>query len=166
MNNIDITTGTLGKAIGGAAGGYIAGKKDVIDLLTQQSRSQIFSNGISPATAGTALASFKIVKEQPEKVISLQEKTIFFRKKLKESGFKPLDGESAIIPIIVGKTALAIKISDALLKKGFFVTGFGFPVVPEGTARIRVQISDALNYDDMEKAISAFVSVGHKFGIV
>jgi glycine C-acetyltransferase len=166
MDKIDITTGTLGKALGGAAGGYVSGKKDVIDLLIQQSRSQIFSNGISPATAGTALASFKIVKNEPVKVASLQQKSKFFRGKLLENGFKPLDGESAIVPIIVGKTALAIRISEALLKEGFFVTGFGFPVVPEGTARIRVQISDSLSYEDMEKALSAFVKVGKQFGII
>ena len=157
MDKVDIITGTLGKAIGGAAGGYVAGRKDIIDLLVQQSRSQIFSNGISPATAGTALASFKIVNEQPQKVI---------RNKLHEAGFKPLDGESAIVPIIVGETALAISISNALLKEGFFVTGFGFPVVPEGTARIRVQISDALSYEDMEKALNAFVKVGKEFNLI
>lgn len=166
MDKIDITTGTLGKAIGGAAGGYVAGRKDMIDLLVQQSRSQIFSNGISPATAGTALASFEIVKNQPEKVSSLQQKTKYFRGKLFENGFKPLDGDSAIVPIIVGETALAIKISAALLKEGFFVTGFGFPVVPEGTARVRVQISDALSYEDMDKAIAAFIKIGKQFELI
>lgn len=156
-DKVDIYTGTLGKALGGAAGGYVAGKKEVIEMLFQTSRPQIFSNAISPVTAATALKALELVTA--ERVHCLQEKILYFRKKLHENGLKPLEGESAILPIIVGQTSKAISLSSQLLEKGFYVTGFGFPVVPEGEARIRLQVSDALSFDDIDKAVIAIAEV-------
>ncbi|MBI1364183.1 MAG: glycine C-acetyltransferase [Proteobacteria bacterium] len=166
MDEVDITTGTLGKALGGAAGGYVAGRKHVIDMLVQASRTHIFSNGISPATAGGAMAAVKTMLGNPKMVDTLHSNTQYFRDGLQKRGFKPLDGESAIVPIIVGDTAFAISIADKLLKKGVFVTGFGFPVVPEGTARIRVQISAALSKSDMDTVLNALESVGREVGLL
>jgi glycine C-acetyltransferase len=166
IDEIDITTGTLGKALGGAAGGYVAGRKHIVDMLIQASRTHIFSNGISPATAGAALAAIQVMRSKPDIVTDLHEKTAYFRDGLKKRGFKPLEGESAIVPIIVGDTAFAIKIAGKLLQKGVFVTGFGFPVVPEGAARIRVQISSALSYKDMDIVLSALEGVGQEVGLL
>lgn len=156
-DKVDIYTGTLGKALGGAAGGYIAGSKALIDMLFQASRPQIFSNAISPVTAATALAALELVSEK--KVQSLQDKVRYFRESLTNKGLKPLDGESAILPLIVGETSKAISLSEKLLEKGFYVTGFGFPVVPEGEARIRLQVSDALSFEDINKAVNAIYEV-------
>ena len=166
MDRVHLTTGTLGKALGGAAGGYVAGPKDVIDMLVQASRPHIFSNSISPATAGGALAALKLLTQEPERVTSLHEKVAYCRDGLKRLGYKPLEGDSAIVPIIVGDTAFAIKIADAMLAKGVFVTGFGFPVVPEGTARVRVQVSDALSFADIDKVLEAFAEVGRAVGLL
>lgn len=163
---VDITTWTLGKAMGGAAGGYVTGRKDVIDLLIQASRPHIFSNGIAPATAGAALAAFRLLERNPALVTTLHQNVAYFRSGLKKLGFKPLDGESAIVPIIVGDTAFAIKMSDALLKEGIYVTGFGFPVVPEGAARIRVQMSAGLTKADLDRALAAFEKVGRAFNLI
>ncbi len=164
--HIDIYTGTLGKSLGGAAGGYVAGRQDIIDMLIQKSRPHIFSNAISPATAGAAMGALDVLTKHPEMVAELHGKVAYFRDGLKKLGFKPLDGESAIVPIIVGETATAIRLSEELLKEHIFVTGFGFPVVPEGAARIRVQISQALSYADMDKALEAFRKVGEKNGLL
>ncbi|MFT7432981.1 MAG: glycine C-acetyltransferase [Alphaproteobacteria bacterium] len=152
-NKVDIYTGTLGKALGGAAGGYVAGKKDVIDILFQASRPQIFSNGISPVTAAGAMKAIELVTQK--RLTSLHEKIKYFREGLQKIGLMPVEGDSAILAIILGETAFAIKVSDTLLKYGFFVTGFGFPVVPEGEARIRIQVSDGLSYADIDAAIVA-----------
>lgn len=166
-DKVDIYTGTLGKALGGAAGGYVAGPQHVIDLLIQQSRPHIFSNGISPATAGAAMASIRLIKREPQRVKSVQDKSRWFRDALRAEGFSPLEGESAIVPIIVGDTAFAMSISEKMLKEhGIFVTGFGFPVVPKGTARIRVQISDAMSQEDLDYALKAFVTVGKEVGLL
>ncbi|HEY9179215.1 MAG TPA: glycine C-acetyltransferase [Candidatus Baltobacteraceae bacterium] len=163
---IDIITGTLGKALGGAAGGFVAGSKALIDTLTQKSRPQLFSNALPATVACSALAAIEYLDAHPELAQRLRENTEYFRNELTRLGFKPLEGESAIIPIIVGDTAFAIAMSDQLLKKGVFVTGFGFPVVPEGTARIRVQISAKLTKDEMDRALAAFESVGKEVGLL
>ena len=165
-DKVDIITGTLGKALGGAAGGYVAAGKDIIDMLIQASRPHIFSNSISPATAAGALAALELMEAEPRRVTSLHEKVAYFRKGLVELGFKPLAGESAIIPIIVGETAFAIKIAAKMLQKGVYVTGFGFPVVPEGAARVRVQISDALSKADMDAALKAFAEIGQELNLL
>lgn len=165
-DKVDIITGTLGKALGGAAGGYVAGPRCVTEALIQAARPHIFSNAISPPTAGSAMAAIDLLEKEPERVDSLRGKTAYFRQALKDIGFKPLDGDSAIIPILIGETAEAIKVAEAMLEEGIFVTGFGFPVVPEGEARVRVQISDALTRADLERALEAFKKIGNKLGLL
>jgi glycine C-acetyltransferase len=163
---IDIITGTLGKALGGAAGGFVAGSDALIDTLIQRSRPQLFSNALPATVACSSLAAIEYLDAHPELVADLREKTRYFREGLKRIGYKPLESESAIVPIIVGETAFAIALSDKLLNAGVFVTGFGYPVVPEGTARIRVQISAALTTDEMDRALAAFERVGRESGVL
>jgi len=156
LGEVDVITGTLGKALGGAAGGYVASSEEVCDLLAQRSRPQLFSNALPPTVACSALRAIEVMLEQPELLARLRENTRVFRALLVEAGYRPLDGEAAIIPIIVGETAEAIALSSRLLDEGVFVTGFGFPVVPEGTARVRVQMSAAIEQEHLERAIGAF----------
>jgi glycine C-acetyltransferase len=163
---IDIITGTLGKALGGAAGGFVAGSNALVDTLIQRSRPQLFSNALPATVACSALEAIEYLDGHPELVQTLRENTTYFRAGLNRIGYKPIEGESAIVPIIVGETAFAIAMSDKLLANGVFVTGFGFPVVPEGTARIRVQISAALTKDEMDRALAAFEDVGKSVGIL
>lgn len=155
LGEVDIITSTLGKALGGAAGGFAAGSRILIDYLEQVSRPQIFSNAISPETAAVGLAALKILKKDPSRVEKLKENTALIRRLLQEKGLKPLEGESAIIPIIIGETSKAIGISKKLLAKNIFITGFGYPVVPEGTARLRIQSSAALTPEVIKKACDA-----------
>jgi glycine C-acetyltransferase len=163
---IDVITGTLGKALGGAAGGFVAGSEALIDTLIQRSRPQLFSNALPATVACSSLAAIDYLDSHPDLVEQLRENTRYFREGLKRIGYSPLESESAIVPIIVGETAFAIAISDKLLKAGVFVTGFGYPVVPEGTARIRVQISAALAKDEMDRALAAFERVGWETGLL
>jgi glycine C-acetyltransferase len=163
---IDIITGTLGKALGGAAGGFVAGSNALVDTLIQRSRPQLFSNALPATVACSSLAAIEYLESHPELVERLRDNTRYFRDALNRMGYKPLDSESAIVPIIVGETAFAIAVSDKLLKAGVFVTGFGYPVVPEGTARIRVQISAALTKDEMDRALAAFEKVGRETGLL
>jgi len=165
-SQIDIITGTLGKALGGAAGGFVAGSHALIDTLIQRSRPQLFSNALPATVACSSLQAIEYLDAHPELAEKLRENVAYFRAGLQRLGFKPLEGESAIVPIIVGDTAFAIAMSDALLKKGVFVTGFGFPVVPEGTARIRTQLSAALSKDEMDRALAAFETVGREVGLL
>lgn len=165
-SEVDVITGTLGKALGGAAGGFVAGSAALIDTLIQRSRPQLFSNALPATVACSSMAAIDYLDDHPELVQSLRDKTRYFRDGLKQIGYKPLESESAIVPIIVGETAFAIAISDKLLKAGVFVTGFGYPVVPEGTARIRVQISAALTQDEMDRALRAFGNVGKETGLL
>jgi glycine C-acetyltransferase len=159
LGEVDVLTGTLGKALGGAAGGYVASSEEVCDLLAQRSRPQLFSNALPPTVACSALRAVEVMLEQPELLTRLRASTDRFRGRLVEAGYRPLDGEAAIIPIIVGETAAAIALSERLLDEGVFVTGFGYPVVPEGTARVRVQMSAALEDEHLERAIEAFIRV-------
>ncbi len=163
---IDVITGTLGKALGGAAGGFVAGSEALIDTLIQRSRPQLFSNALPATVACSSLAAIDYLDAHPELVQKLRENTQYFREGLKRVGYTPLESESAIVPIIVGETAFAIALSDKLLKAGVFVTGFGYPVVPEGTARIRVQTSAALTKSEMDRALGAFASVGREAGLL
>jgi glycine C-acetyltransferase len=156
---IDIITGTLGKALGGAAGGFVAGSANLIETLIQKSRPQLFSNALPATVACSALAAIEELESHPELLAKQRENIRYFRAGLDAIGFKPLEGDSAIIPIIVGETSFAIKMSDLLLKEGVFVTGFGFPVVPEGAARIRVQMSSALDRAQLDTALAAFKKV-------
>ncbi|MDR1705983.1 MAG: aminotransferase class I/II-fold pyridoxal phosphate-dependent enzyme [Clostridiales bacterium] len=151
-DGVDIISGTFGKALGGAGGGYIASSKAVCQILAQKSRPSLFSNALPPALCAIAKASVEYLLNNPGIVASLRDKTAYARKLIKDAGLKPLDGDSAIIPIIIGSTADAIKASQLMMDKGVFAIGFGFPVVPEGAARIRLQISDALEYADIDFA--------------
>lgn len=160
-DEVDIITGTLGKALGGAAGGYVAGPKPLVEMLFQASRPQIFSNAISPSTAAGALAAIELLDEQ--RLQSLHAKIKYFKEGLRKISLHPLEGDSAILPIILGETSKAIAFSEAMFKQGFFVTGFGFPVVPEGEARVRIQVSDALSYEDIDNALIALKEVSLNF---
>ncbi|HWA90964.1 MAG TPA: glycine C-acetyltransferase [Rhizomicrobium sp.] len=163
---IDIVTGTLGKALGGAAGGYVAGSKTLVDFLSQVSRPQLFSNALPATIAASAMKAVEILEREPERVARLHAITARLRDGLKAKGFKPLDGESAIVPIIVGDTAFAIRMSKALLAEGIFITGFGYPVVPEGTARLRIQACASLTDEQIDFALATFEKVGKKLGVV
>jgi glycine C-acetyltransferase len=166
LGEVDIITSTLGKALGGAAGGFVAGTASLCDMLTQRSRPQLFSNALPPTVASSALGAVRHLESHPQLVRKLRDNTSYFRSSITEAGFKPLAGETPIVPIIVGETATAIKMSDMLLDEGVFVTGFGFPVVPQGQARVRCQLSAAHSRDDLDLAISAFRTVGTKLGII
>jgi len=163
---IDIITGTLGKALGGAAGGFVAGSSALIDMLIQRSRPQLFSNALPATVACSSLAAIDYLDAHPELVDQLRANVAYFRNGLERIGLRPLEGPSAIVPIIVGDTAFAIAMSDRLLAKGIFVTGFGFPVVPEGTARIRTQLSAKLTQDEMNRALAAFECVAKDVGLL
>ena len=166
LGEVDIITSTLGKALGGAAGGFVAASAALCDYLTQRSRPQLFSNALPPTVATSALAAVQFIEQNPSRVQQLRDNTKYFRERIVEAGFKPLAGETPIIPIIVGETATAIQMSDMLLAEGVFVTGFGFPVVPQGQARVRCQVSAAHTKDDLDEAIRAFVKVGKRLKIV
>lgn len=166
VGEVDIITSTLGKALGGAAGGFVAGPAALCDTLTQKSRPQLFSNALPPTVAASALAAVQFIEAHPERVTTLRENAQYFRAAIKEAGFNPLDGETPIVPIIVGETADAIRMSEMLLDEGIFVTGFGFPVVPHGTARLRCQISAAHTRDDLDYAVRAIKKVGIATGVI
>jgi glycine C-acetyltransferase len=153
MGQFDIITGTYGKALGGAGGGFVAASQAVVDFCIQSSRPSLFSNSLPPVIAAMAMEAIEYLDAHPSMVDSLHKKTRYLRDGLKKEGLNPLDGESAIVPIIVGETARAIGMARAMLDKGLYVTGFGFPVVPEGTARIRIQVSEALTYEDLDYSI-------------
>lgn len=152
---VDIVTGTLGKALGGAAGGFVAGSRQLCQVLEQRSRPQLFSNGLPPTVAASARQALVELREDPGLVGGLRRNTATYRGMLTEAGFDPVPGESAIVPVLVGETSRAIGISRAMLEEGVFVTGFGYPVVPEGTARIRSQLSAAMEDWQLEKAVAA-----------
>ncbi len=164
--DVAITTGTLGKALGGAAGGYVAGPQALIDYLQQTSRPQLFSNALPATIAGSAMKAIEILTREPERITRLHTLTAMMRNGLKARGFTPLEGESAIVPLIVGETSFAIKMSQAMLEEGIFITGFGHPVVPEGHARLRIQISASLTDEQIEFALDKFEKVGKKLGVI
>jgi glycine C-acetyltransferase len=166
LGEVDVITSTLGKALGGATGGFVAAGAEVCEVLAQRSRPQLFSNALTPAVACSSLEAVRVVRREPELVDRLHAMTRFFLSRLRALGFRPLDGEAAIIPIVVGETSFAIRFSERLLDEGIFVTGFGYPVVPEGTARVRVQMSAALERDHLERALEAFERVGRELGVV
>jgi glycine C-acetyltransferase len=166
VGEIDVITSTLGKALGGAAGGFVASSAEVCEMLAQRSRPQLFSNAIPPTVACSALEAVRVLRREPELVERLQALSRLLRGRLREIGFQPLDGEAAIIPIIVGETEFAIRFSERLLEEGVFVTGFGFPVVPEGTARVRVQMSAAIEQAHVDRALETFERVGSELGVI
>jgi glycine C-acetyltransferase len=166
VGEIGIITSTLGKALGGAAGGFVAGAASVCDYLTQRARPQLFSNALPPTVAASSLAAIEYLEAHPERVAALRNNARYFRERLIELGFKPLAGETPIIPVILGETAAAIRMSDMLLSEGVFVTGFGYPVVPQGEARVRCQISAAHTRADLDEALAAFERVGRTLRLI
>ena len=166
VGEVDIITSTLGKALGGAAGGFIAGPAALCDMMTQRSRPQLFSNALPPTVAASSLAAVQFTEANPERVRTLQENSRYFRAAIQEAGFNPLPGDTPIVPIIVGETSLAIQLSDLLLQEGVFVTGFGFPVVPQGQARVRCQVSAAHTRQDLDTVVEAFKRVGRTVGLL
>ena len=163
---VDIITGTLGKALGGAAGGYVAGSKILIEYLQQVSRPQLFSNALPATIAASAMKAIEILQAEPQRVTRLHDITKRMRTGLIKLGFKPLEGDSAIVPIIVGETAFAIRMSKELLKEGIFITGFGYPVVPEGAARLRIQMCADLSDAQIDFALKTFEKVGKNLGVI
>ena len=166
VGEVDMITSTLGRALGGAAGGFAAATEAVCDYLTQRARPQLFSNALPPTVAASSLASIQYLEKHPELVENLRQNSRYFREQLLASGFKPLPGETPIIPVILGETARAIDMSRQLLEEGVFVTGFGYPVVPQGQARIRCQISAAHTRADLDQALEAIRKVGRRLAIV
>jgi len=166
LGDVDVITSTLGKALGGAAGGFVAASPGVVDYLIQRARPQLFSNAIPPTVAASALAAVHQLESHPELVRQLRENTRHFREGLTALGFKPLPGDTPIVPVIVGETAHAIRLSEQLLDEGVFVTGFGYPVVPQGHARVRCQVSAAHTREDLDLALAAFKKVGASMGLL
>jgi glycine C-acetyltransferase len=163
---IDIFTGTLGKALGGGSGGYIAARKEVIEWLRQRSRPYLFSNSIPPVVAAASLAVLDLLEHAPQLRAQLFENTRFFRAGLARAGFSLKPGEHPIIPVMLGDAGLASRMADALLERGVYVIGFSFPVVPKGQARIRTQMSAALDRGQLERALDAFTAVGRELKVI
>jgi glycine C-acetyltransferase len=166
FGKIPITTGTLGKAMGSAAGGFVTGPKALVETLRQRSRTYLFSNSLPPAVAAGSLEAFRMLREDPAPVAKLRDNAAYFRKAISEAGFKIPPGTHPIVPVIVGDTAKALSMGKALFEKGIYVSGFGFPVVPHGHARLRCQVSAEHERRDLDVAVEAFRSVGRQFGVI
>jgi glycine C-acetyltransferase len=163
---VDILTGTLGKALGGGSGGYIAARRELIEWLRQRSRPYLFSNSIPPVVAVASLAVLELLEHTPQLRATLFENTRFFRAGLESAGFNLKPGEHPIIPVMIGDAALAARIADRLLERRVYVIGFSYPVVPKGQARIRTQMSAALTRAQLEQALEAFRDVGRELGVL
>lgn len=166
MNRIDIITGTLGKALGGAMGGYTTAKKEVIAMLRQRSRPYLFSNSLAPNIVGASLKVFEMLQKDTSLRDQLEKNTIYFKKGIKDAGFEIIDGDSAIVPVMLYDAKLSQKMANMLLDKGIYVVGFFFPVVPKDKARIRVQLSAAHTQNHLDLAIKAFTEVGQSLKII
>ena len=166
MDRIDIITGTLGKALGGAMGGYTTGKKEIIEILRQRSRPYLFSNSLAPAIVGASIKVFEILTNDTTLRDKLEKNTNYFKKGMKSAGFDIVEGDSAIVPVMLYDAKLSQTMADMLLEEGIYVIGFFFPVVPKDKARIRVQLSAAHEVEHLDKAIEAFVKVGNKLQIL
>lgn len=166
MGRVDIITGTLGKALGGAMGGYTTAKKEIIEILRQRSRPYLFSNSLAPAIVGASLKVFELLESDTTLRDKLEWNTNYFKAGMKQAGFDIIDGDSAIVPVMLYDAKLSQIMADELLKKGIYVIGFFFPVVPKDKARIRVQLSAAHNKEHLDKAIQAFTEVGIDLGVI
>ncbi|WP_346881721.1 glycine C-acetyltransferase [uncultured Algibacter sp.] len=166
LNRVDIITGTLGKALGGAMGGYTTGKKEIIDMLRQRSRPYLFSNSLAPAIVGASIKVFEMLENNTELRDTLEENTNYFKKGMKKAGFDIIDGDSAIVPVMLYDAKLAQNMANKLLNEGIYVIGFFFPVVPKEKARIRVQLSAAHTKPHLDKAIAAFIKVGNELSVI
>lgn len=165
MDRIDILTGTLGKALGGASGGYTSGRKEIIDLLRQRSRPYLFSNTLAPAIAGASLAAIELLKRDTSLRDQLEQNAQFFRQEMTAAGFQLAPGSHPIVPVMLGDAALATRFAEAMLARGVYVIGFSYPVVPQGKARIRTQLSAAHTREDLELAVQAFIAVKQELGL-
>lgn len=166
MGRVDIITGTLGKALGGAMGGYTTAKKEIIEILRQRSRPYLFSNSLAPSIVGASLKVFELLENDHSLRDKLEWNTNYFKKGMKAAGFDIIDGDSAIVPVMLYDAKLSQTMADELLKKGIYVIGFFFPVVPKGKARIRVQLSAAHTKEHLDRAIEAFTLVGKELGVI
>ncbi len=166
LGRIDIITGTLGKALGGAMGGYTTGKKEIIEMLRQRSRPYLFSNSLAPAIVGASLKVFEILRRDNSLKQRLDENTAYFKKGMKAAGFDIIDGDSAIVPVMLYDAKLSQTMANRLLEKGIYVIGFFFPVVPRDKARIRVQLSAAHTREHLDRAIAAFTEVGKELKVI
>jgi glycine C-acetyltransferase len=166
FDRIPVTTGTLGKAMGSAAGGFVAGPKSLVETLRQRSRTYLFSNSLPPAVAAGSLEAFRMLQEDTAPVRKLRENATYFRKAISDAGFRIPQGTHPIVPVIVGDTAKALAMGKALFEEGVYVSGFGFPVVPQGQARLRCQVSAAHEHADLDRAVEAFRKVGKRFGVI
>ena len=166
MGRVDIVTGTLGKALGGAMGGYTTGKKEIIELLRQRSRPYLFSNSLAPAIVGASLKVFEMISKDTSLRDKLEWNTNYFKEGMTKAGFDIVKGDSAIVPVMLYDAKLSQDMANMLLEEGIYVIGFFFPVVPKGKARIRVQLSAAHSQNHLDKAIKAFIKVGKKLNIV
>jgi glycine C-acetyltransferase len=162
MGRIDAITGTLGKALGGASGGYVSGRKELVAMLRQRSRPYLFSNSVAPPIAAASLKVLELIRSAGELRQRLRENTTFFRKAMTEAGFDILPGEHPIVPVMVGDAALAGRMAERMLEKGVYVVAFSYPVVPQGKARIRTQVSAAHSKADLERAVKAFIETRHE----
>jgi glycine C-acetyltransferase len=158
-DRIDIITGTLGKALGGASGGYVSARQEIVDLLRQRSRPYLFSNSVAPPIVAASLAVLNLLEKSDDLRAHLRENTAWFREQMTAHGFDILPGDHPIVPVMIGDAALASQMADQLLEHGVYVIGFSYPVVPMGKARIRTQVSAAHTRADLERAVDAFVAV-------
>ena len=163
---VDVLSGTLGKALGGASGGYIAGNSDLISYLRQKSRPYTFSNSLPPSIAVAAIEAFTILEQDPSLIERLRQNTAYFRKHIQELGYKILAGEHPIVPVMLGEASVAMDMSDALLEAGVYIKGLWYPVVPKGEARLRAQISAAFDQATLDRALTAFEKVGKRLGVI
>ena len=166
MDRVDIITGTLGKALGGAMGGYTTAKKEIIELLRQRSRPYLFSNSLAPSIVGASIKVFDMLENDSSLREKLKSNTKYFKQGIKDAGFDIIDGESAIVPVMLYDAKLSQKMADRLLEEGIYVIGFFYPVVPKEKARIRVQLSAAHEQEHLDKAIEAFTRVGEELGVI
>ncbi|ATA77596.1 glycine C-acetyltransferase [Capnocytophaga canimorsus] len=166
MGRVDIVTGTLGKALGGAMGGYTTGKKEIIEILRQRSRPYLFSNSLAPAIVGASIKVFDLISKDTSLRDKLEWNTNYFKKGMKEAGFDIIEGDSAIVPVMLYDAKISQIMADKLLEKGIYVIGFFYPVVPKDKARIRVQLSAAHTQQHLDKAIKAFTEVGKELGVI
>ena len=166
FDRIPVTTGTLGKAMGSAAGGFVAGPRSLVETLRQRSRTYLFSNSLPPAVVAGSLETFRMLREDPAPVRKLRDNATYFRKAISDAGFRIPHGTHPIVPVIVGDTAKALSMGKALFEEGIYVSGFGYPVVPRGQARLRCQVSAAHERAELDRAVEAFRKVGKKFDVI
>lgn len=166
FGQIDVVTGTFGKALGGASGGFVAGKKELVEFLRQKSRPYTFSNTVPPAVVSASIEAISMIEQNPSIVESLHQNTEYFRTKIVELGFTIIEGKHPIVPVMLGEAALAQDMSQELLKEGVYIKGLWYPVVPKGEARLRAQISAAHTHDDLDRALAAFKRVGQRMGVI